>query len=97
MWVAIKRILPFTINKLGLGSWLEFSQLSLNWDKILTESFSESCRNKAKPISLKNKVLMVDCLNSAWASEFQLKQEKIINQINYSFHKEIVKEIKFIS
>jgi len=97
MWIEIKKILPFAINKLRLGNWLEFNQLSLNWDKILSASFGDNWKNKAKPISLKDKILIVDCLNSSWASEFQLKKEKIINQINHFFCREIVKEIKFIS
>jgi len=97
MWIEVKKILPFYINKLGLGPVLEFNRLFVNWDKILVEIFEENYRNKSKPISLKDKVLEVDCLNSIWASELRFKQAKIIKKINQDFNKEIVREIKLIS
>jgi predicted nucleic acid-binding Zn ribbon protein len=97
VWAAIKKILPFNINKLGLGQILEFNEICVNWDKIMDNFFSPDFKNKSKPISLKNKILVVDCLSSVWASELQLKQPKIIEEINKKFNKGLVEKIKFIS
>jgi len=96
MLTEVKKILPFCANKLGLGIVLEFHQLFLNWDKILTGVFGDNYQNISRPISLKNKTLIIDCLNSVWASELQFKQEIIINQVNKFFNKEAIKEIRFI-
>ncbi|MBI4709323.1 MAG: DUF721 domain-containing protein [Candidatus Portnoybacteria bacterium] len=97
MWVTLKKILPFTINKLNLGPVLEFNQLALGWDKILVELFGEVYRNKTKPVSFKDKVLIVDCLNSIWASDLQLKQIRIIQHLNQLFGKELIEKMRFIS
>ena len=97
MWTTIKKILPFNVNKLGLGEILEFNEICNNWDKILDNFFGVRFKNKSKPVSLKNKVLIVDCLNSIWASELQLKQPKIIEAVNKKFGKDIIEKIKFIN
>ncbi len=97
MWATIKKILPFNVRKLGLGQILELNEICSNWDEMIENLFGEAFKNKAKPISLKNKILIVDCLNSTWASEFQLKQIKIINYINNIFKKELIEKIRFIN
>jgi predicted nucleic acid-binding Zn ribbon protein len=97
MWTTIKKILPFNIRKLGLGQVLELNEICSGWDKMLGSLFGEKFKNKAKPISLKNKTLIVDCMNSVWAGELQLKQIKIIQHINNIFGKELVEKIRFIS
>jgi len=96
MWTTIKKILPFNIRKLGLGQVLELNEICSGWDKMLGNLFGETFKNKAKPVSLKNKILIVDCMNSAWAGELQLKQPKIIKQIDNVFGKELVEKIRFI-
>ncbi len=97
MWVALKKILPFTVNKLNLGPVLETNQLFLNWEKIIESVFDKKYKNKSKPISFKNDILTVDCLNSIWALEFQLNQERLVRKINQFFNKETVREVKFIN
>ena len=97
MWTTIKKILPFNIRKLGLGQVLELNEICSGWDKMLENLFGESFKNKARPVSLKDKTLIVDCMNSVWAGELQLKQPRIIQQINNVFGKELVKKIRFIS
>jgi predicted nucleic acid-binding Zn ribbon protein len=97
MWTTIKKILPFSVRRLGLGQVLEMNEICDNWDKMLENLFGEGFKNKAKPVSLKDKTLIVDCMNSVWASELQLKQTKIIEEINKKFSKELVEKIRFIS
>jgi predicted nucleic acid-binding Zn ribbon protein len=96
MWADIKNLLPLTVNKLGLRSIFEFNQLFIYWDKMMIENLGEDYKNKSRPISLKDKILTVDCLNSLWASEMQLRQSRIIGGINQRFNKTMVKEIRFI-
>ncbi|MFH0852080.1 MAG: DUF721 domain-containing protein [bacterium] len=97
MWTSLKKILPFNINKLGLGQVLELNDICLGWDKILAELFGEDFKNKSRPVSLKDKTLVVDCLNSVWASELQAKQIKIIEWMNKKVKKDGLEKIRFIS
>jgi predicted nucleic acid-binding Zn ribbon protein len=97
MWTTIKKILPFNVRKLGLGQVLELNEICANWDQILEDLFGRNFKNKTKPVSLKNRTLIVDCMNSAWASELQLKQPKIIKQINNISGKDLIEKIRFIS
>lgn len=97
MWTAIKKILPFNVRKLGLGQVLELNEVCSSWDRMLENLFGEGFKNKARPVSLKDKTLTVDCMNSVWAGELQIKQLKIIQRINSIFGKELVKKIRFIS
>lgn len=97
MWTAIKKIIPFNINKLGLGSIAEANEVFLSWEKTIAEAIGEKYKQKSRPVSLKNKTLIVDCLNSCWASELQLKQAEILAKINTRLKKSPVEKIRFIS
>lgn len=97
MWTALNKILPFVIKKLGLGQVLEFNEICQKWDNELCVLYGSAYAGKTKPISLKNKILTVDCLNSAWACQLQLKQESIISCLNKSLKKQVVEKIRFIS
>ncbi|MDD5589567.1 MAG: DUF721 domain-containing protein [Candidatus Portnoybacteria bacterium] len=96
-WTALKRMLPETVQKLNLGPVLEFNQLTICWDGILAEELGEPFRKVSKPISLKNKILLVDCLNSTWAQELQFKCEPIKERANKLLQKETICQIRFIS
>lgn len=97
MWTTIRKIIPFNINKLGLGHLLAINEISSGWNKMISCAIGENCKNKARPVSLKDKVLTVDCLNSVWASELQFKQAEIIKEINKNLKREAVSKIVFIS
>lgn len=96
-WTSLKKILPEAVLKLNLGTVLEFNHIALKWDETLTDLFGDDFKNKTRPISLKGGVLLVDCLNSVWASELNFKKEPIRKYLNANFKKEIVKEIKFLA
>lgn len=97
MWTVIRKILPFNITKLGLGSVLEFNDITNIWDKLIDENLGLKYQNKTKPISLKNKVLIIDCLNSNWACDLQLREHLIIEGINKFFGKDLIEKVKLIS
>ena len=97
MWTALNKILPVAIRKLGLGQVLEFNEVCGKWDGEICAMMGESFKNKTRPIALKEKILTVDCLNSTWACQMQLKQESLISQLNKSLNKQAVERIRFIS
>lgn len=48
-------------------------------------------------MKIKDKVLLVDCLNSIWANEMQMKEKIIMERLKRSFPKMGIERIKFIS
>ncbi len=97
MWIVLNKILPVNIKKLGLGQVLEFGEICEKWDNELCNLCGSAYAGKTKPVSLKNKILTIDCLNSAWACQLQLKQESVISRLNESLKKQAVEKIRFIS
>lgn len=97
MWTVLNQILPTAIKKLGLGQVLEFNEVCEKWDKELGNLCGDISIGKTKPISLKDRILIVDCLNSVWACQLQLKQEAIVSCLNKALKKQTVEKIRFIS
>ena len=97
MWTAVRKILPFNLARLGLGSALEFNEIVANWDKLIGKNFGPKYQSKTRPISLKNKILIIDCLNSNWACDLQLKETMLVGGINKFFGKSLIEKVKFIS
>lgn len=98
MWTSLKKILPGKIRWLGLEKEIEFFNLRKSWDKILSDTLGQGFKEKSRPIKLKNGVLLVDCLNSVWANELQMKEEVVLEKIKTSLGKPaLVEKIRFIS
>ena len=97
MFIALNKILPVAIKKLGLGQVLEFNEICQNWDGELCKLCGDAFGRKTKPIFLKNKALMVNCVSSVWACQLQLKHESIIARLNKTLRKQAIEKIRFIS
>lgn len=46
---------------------------------------------------MRSEVLVVDCLDSVWASEFQIKKEAIRRSLQAEFKEIGIEQIRFIS
>lgn len=97
MWARIKNILSSRAKNLGLEKSLMFRELQEKWDEILIFAIGPVFQKKSKPIRLKNQALIVDCLNSVWANELQIKEKIILGQIRQKFSKLPIEQIRFIS
>jgi len=97
VWTSIQKILPQKRRALGLDSAFEIFNLRKKWDDILGALISPGFRQKSKPIKAINRVLLVDCLNSIWANELQMKEKIILDKIKNLFPGIRVEKIRFIS
>lgn len=97
MWIPLKKIVPQAAKRLRLKEGLKESSVFSDWDKHLTEQFGSVFFGKSKPVALKNKTLVIDCLNSSWAAELNLRQEKIFHWIRKKLGRDKLKKIRFIS
>lgn len=98
MWTSLKRLLPSKIRGLGLEKEIEFFNLKKNWDNVLGDTLGRGFKEKSRPEKLKNGVLVVNCLNSVWANELQMREEIILEKIKKSLAKPaLVEKIRFIS
>lgn len=97
MWVSIQKILPSKKRSLGLEASFAIYTLQARWDQIIGAILGPAFQKKAKPMKIKDKVLLVDCLNSIWANEMQMKEKIIMERLKRSFPKMGIERIKFIS
>ncbi len=96
-WTSISWFIPQKIKSLGLERVWQLLELKNDWDNILEKIAGDKFKNKSKPINLKNKVLMVDCLNSVWANEFRLRELRILGEIRKRNKQIKIEKISFIS
>lgn len=94
MWTKIKKIIPDKAKRFGIDSELKILNLKNDWDKIVVESLGNKFRKKSEAINLKSDILYVRCRNAIWAGEFQIRKEKILENIRN--RKINIKQIKFI-
>ncbi len=97
MWASIKNILPAKLRSLGLKNALEFQELRQKWDDIIGEALNNSFLKKSQPIKIKDKILFVDCLNSVWVNELQMKEKDILEKLKKKIGGQEIEKIKFFS
>lgn len=98
MWISLRRLLSGKARQLGLEKSLEFQRLQKDWDEFLVLWLGKVFQKKTKPLKLKNKVLLVKCLNSVLANELQMKEGIILAGLKRAKFKEItIEKIKPIS
>lgn len=96
MWTSLNKLIYKKSKSLAFKKAIAFSDLQLKWDEIIGESIHPDFSKKSKPYKIESKTIMVDCLNSVWANEFQFKEENILNKIKEKFELEVEK-IRFVS
>lgn len=97
MLTSIGRVLSLKIKEFGLEKAIEFKKVQNDWDLIIQASIGKVFQNKSKPVKFKDGFLVVACLNSIWASEFQFKESVILDELNRKNKKINVCKIRFIS
>lgn len=97
MLTPIKKLLPQKLRSLGLEGAMNFAKLQEKWDQTLGQALGAGFQKKSRPLKIKKEVLLVDCLNSVWANELQMKEKIILEKIKKAFKDIAVEKIKFIS
>ncbi len=97
MWTSLHQIAPQAASRLKLRDGLREGEIFTQWDKQIGKELGAIFIKKAKPLSFKDKTLVIDCLNSSWASEFNLRREKILTWLKEKLGQNKIERIKFIS
>ena len=97
MWISLKKLLPTAAGRIGLRGEAEINEINKAWPGLMQETFKQKADTiKIKPISLKNKILFVNCQNSVWANELQAHQTEIIKKINQQIGRESLIKVRII-
>jgi hypothetical protein len=89
--MGIGTILERTIKKLGLEAKLKESKIWEVWD----DAVGAVVARNAQPESFRNRVLFVTVSSSAWMQQLQFLKEQIVEKLNQSLGKTIIKRISF--
>jgi len=95
--VSIDKIIKTRARCLGLGRAIVFQRLIKQWDNLLAGVLGKRIKGKTCLDKIENKTLVIDCLNSVWASELRLKEKTILKEIKKRFKESNVEKIRFIS
>ena len=89
--VAIKEVLDqFLKEHEKKGKSLQY-QIIEKWQKIMPGKANE----QTKPVTIKNKILIIAVSNSAWLYQLTLKKTEILNTIKQVFKTEDIIDIRF--
>ncbi len=89
--VAIKEIIDqFFKEHEKTGKSLQY-QIIENWQQIMPDEAKEH----ARPVTIKNKTLIIAVSNSAWLHQLTLKKREILNTIKQKFKTEDIVDIRF--
>lgn len=96
MFLPLKNILSSAVRQKGLNKKIEAVLVLEEAQKILEQIFGSKIINKAKPIYLKNNVLVIAVLSSVVSQELKLRENEIVGKVNKKFGREIVRNLKFL-
>ena len=96
-WASIGRVLPGKIKVLGLERFFWLAELKSGWDGIIVKAAGEKFVGRSQLANLKNNALIVDCLNSVWASELRLREARLLAEIKKASPQLKIEKISFIS
>ncbi len=89
---SLQQILQSIVKNQKLDEVLERNELIEKFGEIVGEQIAR----QAKVKSFENGILKIEVESSVWKNEIFLLRERIIEKINQSFGKQIVKQIMII-
>ncbi len=94
MFYKIKDLLQGAINRLGVSDQARASLVVEVAQKVIIENFP-NLKGKVKPRVFKDNTLYCEVTNPTLASQLNLEQQRIINQINRRLKGDFVKKVGF--
>jgi len=94
---GINKILAPKIKALGLEKGFAVARLYRQWDGVVAEALGEKFKKKSQPFKLSRDFLIISCLNSLWANEFQLRADSLRRALEEKYPKIKIKNLRFIS
>ena len=93
----LKQILPQETTNLHLRAEVGSKQVCMLWQKYAVKWFSNYIMNSHEAINFRDGVITIIVRNSLLVSQIRPYQNKIIEAINLSLGKKLVKSIKYRS
>lgn len=90
--VCLKTEIDNFMNHIGLDSRMQEMKILEVW----TECVGEAIAKYSSPQEIRKNKLFVRVENAAWRYELSLKKNDIIEKLNKSLNKKLIKEIIFI-
>lgn len=90
--VSLKSELDNFMTYIGLDSRMQELKILNVW----SECVGEAIARYSTPVEIKKNKLFVSVENAAWRYELSLKKIEIIDNLNRSFKKKLIKDIIFI-
>ncbi len=86
----IKSIIPKILKREGIQKQIESAEVCKIADRVLKTALGD---NDTKAVFFRNGNIQIRCPNSVIANEIQLRKERIKNEINDDFGRELIKNI----
>lgn len=90
--VSLKSEIDIFMNYIGLDARMQELQILNVWKDCVGNAIA----NYSSPVEIRKSKLFVRVENSAWRYELSIKKDEIIEKLNKSLKKKIIKEIIFI-
>jgi predicted nucleic acid-binding Zn ribbon protein len=87
----IGNILQNVMRTCRNDSDLDMTRIWDMWDSAIGKEISQN----AQPAAFKGQLLMVHVTSSTWAQQLQFLKKDIIDKVNHSLGKELIKDIRF--
>ena len=92
----LKNLLSKRLKSSGLANDVAVSLIIEEFTAIIADLFDPEINKRIKPVYIKDKKLMVSCVNSVLKQELNFKIPEIINKLNKKFGDGTIKEIRFV-
>ncbi|MBL8006012.1 MAG: DUF721 domain-containing protein [Ignavibacteria bacterium] len=90
--VCLKSEIDTFMNYIGLDARMQELQILNVWKDCVGNAIA----NYSSPVEIRKNKLFVRVENSAWRYELSIKKDEIIEKLNKSLKKKIIKEIIFV-
>lgn len=89
--VCLKNELDTFMKYIGLDVRMQELQILSVWNECVGDAIAQY----STPIEIRKNKLFVSAENAAWRYELSLKKNEIINKLNHSLKKKLIKDIVF--
>jgi predicted nucleic acid-binding Zn ribbon protein len=96
VWISLKNLIPTAASRFNMKKQINKSEICVLWSKMAMRLLGKQSEERFKPISFKNKTLLIKCPSSVWANELQMRQYELVEKLNQSAGGNKVERINFI-
>jgi len=92
----IKNMLSARVQSSGLSNQIKVAQVIEKAEFLLQKYFGAEIAKSIKPLYVKNNILTLACLHTAYAMEIKLKKQQLLEDLNKDFNSPVVKDVRLV-